>query len=313
MNFDSLRKEIESAEKITIFRHTNPDCDATGSQFGLRTWILDNWPEKQVYALGNEVNRQGTWPENDKASLDFIEDSLAIVVDTANTARVDDARFQKARRILKVDHHPNREPFGDAMFVNDEAAAVCEILTDFFSSQDDLLFSKQAAIYLYKGLLTDTLNYTTNNTTPNTLHAGAQLASKGLELSKISHEIFDNSIQGFEFTGYVISHTQIIDQKMAYVVIPEADHKSYGFDASQARSFVGKLGNVRDFEVWAVFNQRSDEKGNLIYDGSLRSKTNPINDIAEKFGGGGHKCAAGVKNLTENDFQKILSLLKTRI
>lgn len=313
MDYDALRKEIENAEYITIFRHTNPDCDATGSQFALQNWIKDNWNTKHVYALGKENNTQGVWPKNDVVSDAIIQKSLAIVCDTANTARIDDTRYAQASRILKVDHHPNREPFGDVMFVNDHAAAVCEILTEFFASQSDLIFSKKTAEFLYKGLLTDTLNYTTNNTTPNTLECGAILASKGLDLSSISHEVFDHSIQGFRFTGYVISHTKMIGEHMAYVLIPTQDHEAYGLDAGQARSYVGKLGNVRDFHVWAVFNQRTNENGTIVYDGSLRSKKTPINDIAEKFGGGGHPCAAGVKNLSEEEFQEILRLLVARI
>ena len=51
MGFDRLLQQIENAKIITIFRHTNPDCDALGSQFGLKNWIQDNYPDKQVYAL----------------------------------------------------------------------------------------------------------------------------------------------------------------------------------------------------------------------------------------------------------------------
>ena len=313
MDHSALRNEIENADFITIYRHENPDCDATGSQFALKNWICENWENKQVYALGKDVNTQGIWPTNDSVDEALIQKSIAIVLDTANTARIDDMRYTQAKKIIKIDHHPNREPFGDDMLINDHAAATCEILTDFFASQSDLVFSQKTAEYLYKGILTDTLNYTTNNTTPHTLQCGAMLASKGLNLSEISHEVFDNSIRGFQFTGYIISHVQILDEHMAYVIVPKKDHEAYGFDAGQARSFVGKLGNVRDFHVWAVFNQRKDENGNLIYDGSLRSKKNPINDIAEKYGGGGHPCAAGVKNLSATDLEEILCLLKARI
>ena len=59
--------------------------------------------------------------------------------------------------------------------------------------------------------------------------------------------------------------------------------------------------------------QKKNASGKTLYDGSLRSKKNRINDIAEKFGGGGHACAAGVKNLTQENMTNILNLLRKRI
>ena len=57
--FDGLLDEIKYSDVITIFRHVRPDCDAVGSQFGLKSWLNDNFPEKKVYALGNEYCQQG--------------------------------------------------------------------------------------------------------------------------------------------------------------------------------------------------------------------------------------------------------------
>ena len=311
MKFDGLLSTIESFEIITIFRHENPDCDACGSQFGLKTWIKDNYPDKQVYVCGEQVCDQADWPENDVVSLETIQNSLAIVVDCANAPRVDDQRFSEAKMVVKIDHHPDKEPFGDKVYVDDTAAAVCEILPFFFYENKDKVFSKETAEFLYRGLLTDSLNYTTSNTTSRTLEAGGILASKGLNLSKISHDVFDNSIHGYEFNGYIIEHTKVIDKHFAYVVIPEKDYKSYGFDASKARSFVGRLGNVKEFNVWAVFTEKTVD-GEILYDGSLRAKETTINDIAERFHGGGHACAAGVKNLNHENLALILDLLKER-
>ena len=101
MTFERLLQHIQNAQIITIFRHTNPDCDAVGAQFGLKNWIQDNWPEKKVYALGYDHPNQGVWPESDSVEDEVIAQSLAIVVDTANRERVDDQRFEKARLIFK--------------------------------------------------------------------------------------------------------------------------------------------------------------------------------------------------------------------
>ena len=263
-------------------------------------------------AVSMSMNTDGArrWAQLTKQNIGR---SIAIVLDTANKQRVDDERFAQALKVIKVDHHPDREPFGDICLINDSAAATCEILTFFFDTYKEYVFSQKTAEYLYRGLLTDSLNYTTNNTTQETLKAGGILASTGLDLSKISHDVFDNSIRGFKFTGYIISHTEVLDNAFAYVIIDEETYTSYGLNASDARSFVGKLSNVRDFSVYAVFTTKKDASGKTLYDGSLRSKKNRINDIAEKFGGGGHACAAGVKNLTQENMTNILNLLRKRI
>lgn len=312
MEFNGLLDIIESNDIITIFRHENPDCDACGSQFGLQNWIHENYPNKHVYVLGNQSCNQAEWPKNDIVSEQTINNSLAFVVDCANAPRVDDQRFLNAKQIVKIDHHPDREPYGDSKYVDDSAAAVCQILTFFFHENKNKIFSQKTAEYLYRGLLTDSLNYTTSNTTPQTLEAGGILASKGLDLSKISHDVFDNSVNGYQFTGYIISHTNVVQDHFAYVIIPEKDYLNYGFDASQARSFVGKLGNVKNFDIWAIFTEKTVD-GTVLYDGSLRAKQTQINDIAEKYHGGGHMCAAGVKNLSHENLNEIIQLLCERL
>ncbi|NCB33958.1 MAG: bifunctional oligoribonuclease/PAP phosphatase NrnA, partial [Erysipelotrichia bacterium] len=168
MDFTGLLNEIESHDRICLFRHEYPDCDAVGSQFGLKHWLQDNYPEKTVYALGFETCSQGSWPESDQVDESTIQNSLAIVLDTSNLARVDDMRCSEASRIIKIDHHPNREPFGALNFVYESAAATCEILASFMQNTGKII-SIETANRLYCGLLTDTLCFRTSNTTAHTL------------------------------------------------------------------------------------------------------------------------------------------------
>ena len=67
------------------------------------------------------------------------------------------------------------------------------------------------------------------------------------------------------------------------------------------------MGNIKEFEIWAIFNQRIDANNNIIYDGSIRSKYVPINQIASRYNGGGHPNASGVKGLSKIDLENILN------
>ena len=312
MTFERLLQHIQNAQIITIFRHTNPDCDAVGAQFGLKNWIQDNWPEKKVYALGYDHPNQGVWPESDSVEDEVIAQSLAIVVDTANRERVDDQRFEKARLIFKVDHHPDRSPYGNDQIVDENAAATCQILADFIASSKKSTVSKKTAEYLYAGMLTDTLNFTTSNTTADSLRAAGFLCSHGVDIPALSRTLFDRSLNGFRFSAWIRSNVNILDDHLGYVIVPCSIMEDYGMSASKARSFVDEYGHVKEFEAWCVFTEKMTEKG-LLYDGSLRSKTVRINDIAEQYHGGGHVNASGVKNLNKEQVEKILYLINRRI
>ncbi len=307
MNFAGLTEKIENSEIITIFRHVHPDCDALGSQFGLREWIRDNYPGKQVYAIGTETCSQGRFPASDEVSDEVIAQSLAIVTDTAGLNRVDDRRAMLARDMVKIDHHPNLEPYGNPCIVNDKAAAACEIVTEYLRSMPESKVSLQTAEYLYQGLLTDTLRFSTSNTTSDTLMNAAYLASSGVDIPVINRVLFDRSVEEFQFAGMIRSSVKMADPHTAYVILTCEKLRKWNMSASDARNYVSELGSVREFSTWAIFTET--EPG--IYAASLRSKTAAVNEIAVQYRGGGHKNAAGIKNLSRHDVEEIIEKLKT--
>lgn len=314
MNFDILLGSIASYDRIAIFRHVRPDCDAFGAQFGLKSWLQENFKEKDVRALGIERTPQGNWPELDTANDEWLQGCLAIVVDTANKERVDDQRFVLADLVIKVDHHPNRDPFADFNLVYDESAATCEILTCLMKQESETRHvSKTTAEFLYKGLLTDTLSYKTSNTTAHTLEMGAFLASHGIDIPALNRELFERSLAQFQFATYIQSNYKLLDGHIAFVILTKETLEEWNLTDAQARNAINVLGGVKEFEAWCMFTEKEGENGEQLFDGSLRSKIVTINDIAEQFNGGGHKNASGVKNLTEEDVVTLLNCINTRI
>lgn len=303
------RQEIvslfEQYDVITVFRHTHPDCDAVGSQFGLKQWLNENYPEKQVYALGDERCSQGIFPPNDAVTDELICKSLAVVLDSATAERTDDQRFLQAAYILRIDHHPVSDDFGSAMYIFPEAAATCELLTEIFAEQTDKQFSSVTAGYLYKGLLTDTLCFRTSNTTGRTLAAAAVLANKGIDIPGINRELFDQSLSSFQFASFVRSRLEIPYPWFGSVLITLEDQKNWNIDSSEAKTYIDEIGHISDLQAWVLFVERQQEHG-IVYDGSLRSKSIPVNGIASVYRGGGHKNAAGVKGLSKDEYLQIL-------
>ena len=127
---------LDRYDSICIFRHTNPDGDALGSQFGLKQWIIDNFPNKKVYALGLETGNYECYKQMDEANDEIVASSLAIAVDCANLARVDDQRITSCKEILKIDHHPNEDQYGNDNIVDTSSAACCQLLVELSGKVD---------------------------------------------------------------------------------------------------------------------------------------------------------------------------------
>lgn len=295
---------VHDFDIITIFRHQIADHDALGSQFALKEYLQTIYPDKKIYALGNSVGACAKlFPQIDECSDEEVKNSIAIVLDSANTNRVDDERFKTAKCVVKIDHHIVVEEYGDYALVDIKAAATCEILTFLFKEMGNKI-TPLCAKYLYYGLTADSLNFTTTNTTSNTLLAGAYLVECGVNPSEVRRDTSGMSRKEFEYLNYIRSHVQV-HGKVAYTIIDRDVYEKFGLSYTQAKEKVFALADVDDFEVWCLFSE-DEVKTEKVYNGSLRSKLVPINKVANLYGGGGHKNACGVKNLT---FDKIKELV----
>ena len=184
MNTDILFELVEQYDIITIYRHVSPDADALGAQFGLKQWIQETYPQKQVYALGRDAgSKQSLFPQMDVVPDETVAASLAIILDTANGARVDDDRWSKAARTLKIDHHIVVESFADVEVVEDLFGATCEMLAYMFE-QKQLRLSATCAQYLYGGIIADTLRFSIATIKPRTLRTAAYLLEMGVDVKK---------------------------------------------------------------------------------------------------------------------------------
>lgn len=305
MDYKPLLNLIKEYDTITLFRHSRPDCDAVGSQLGLATFIRDNFPGKRVYVCGME--KSNVYPVLDNVSDVQIKESLAIVLDTANRERIDDQRCLSADRIVKIDHHPVVDEYGYLRFENVKAAACAEIITMMLSDAvfENYVISKECATYLYSGLVSDTLKFSTTSTSAETLKAASILTSKDIDIYEINNILFSRSFERYRFITYMRNKIEY-SNGLATVIFKSDEYADYNIDASTARNYISELGSVTEFKIWAIFTQ--NEEG--TYDGSLRSQKGYIvNKTAEKYHGGGHQNAAGVKNLTEADLKQIISEL----
>lgn len=310
MNFNQFFETIERYSTIAIFRHVSPDGDALGSQYGLKLWIESNYPDKKVVALGKRHFERSFFPPSDQIEDHELKDALAIICDTANRERVDDERFSQCREVMKIDHHPVCDAYGDYSFVEDKASATCEILTEILMNSSKKC-PQEAASYLYAGLIADTQQFSIPSVTAKTLRCAAFLSELGVDIAKCNQRMFSSTLNDFKYEAVIKNNCQIIDGRLAYSIMEQSDYEQFGLGFQKAKEKVFALSRVEEFEIWVLFTQNPEENG--LFNGSIRSKSTVINDIAAKFNGGGHAFASGVKRLTYSDIQDLLGLLNARL
>ncbi|HDP4495624.1 TPA: pApA hydrolase Pde2, partial [Staphylococcus aureus] len=115
---NEIMKCIEYNDTIIIHRHVRPDPDAYGSQLGLKYYIQQKFPQKQVFAVGEAESSLSFIGELDNIDDKTYQDALVIVCDTANAPRIDDERYSTGRKLIKIDHHPAVDQYGDINLVN---------------------------------------------------------------------------------------------------------------------------------------------------------------------------------------------------
>ena len=299
-------KTIEQYDSIVLFRHEYPDMDAIGSQLGLKEIIQDAYPEKNVYALGgmSDVARHFT-KKMDEATDEQIAASLAIITDTSNASRVDDQRYKLAKASIRIDHHIKTETFCDMEVVDEKATAACEIIA-LALRHANIRISKKAAQLLYSGLVADNIRFTITTVRPQTFLAASYLMEMGVDVLKCEQDNFASTYADYQYETKVRNKVRRIGNCLYAIMEPE-DYLPLTF--SQAKEKVYVLSGVQGIQVWALFTRMGD---GIHYSASLRSKTYMVRDIAAQFGGGGHVCASGIKNLTKEQVLEIIQLLEKR-
>ena len=293
--FHDILTAIESYDSIAIYRHANPDGDAFGAQFGMKQWILDHYPTKQVVAIGIDNDMHDYFPTcQAEVTLDWAN-TLALVLDCANVARLDNAdHLFECGKIVKIDHHPNVESFGNPCYVDTTSAATCQILVELFASSG-LGMSKQVATYLAFGIVTDSVNFAAAYTSTKTFNAFALCLQQGIdhvELFKVTSQLPFHQYQAITFMRNHIC----VENGVAYCILDYDHVKDAGFSMDEIKDHVNVMKGIRDVEAWAMFHQL--ETG--TYRVSLRSYRANINQVAIKHNGGGHLQASGC-NASDND------------
>src|SRR5690625_3118515 len=158
MSKQSIINYIKKFDRIIIHRHVRPDPDAYGSQAGLKEIIQTSFPDKEVSIVGEEDPYLHFLVRMDEISDEDYKDALVIVCDTANTSRISDERYTLAKSLIKIDHHPNDDPYGDVLWIDTNASSTSEMIYKLYleAKADGFQMNDEAARLIYAGIVGDT-------------------------------------------------------------------------------------------------------------------------------------------------------------
>lgn len=312
---------IKKVQTIVIISHVGPDGDTLGSALGLSlalkqfshlqkidTVILGKLPE--VYEFLPEVKSFKT--TNDESLLDKYD--LAISVDCAAEDRMTDALslFKKARLSVNIDHHRTNKKFGQINIIDGKASSVGEMLVEIIE-QIDCKITKDIALCLYVSILTDTGGFKFENTTPKTLTACAKLLEKGIKPDEIFKKCYEQKpLNMILLQAFVINEAKFEENdKIAYALISKKTIDKFGSQESYTEGISETLRQAKSIEISMVLRELQKGKTKI----SLRSKNIDICKIAEFFGGGGHRLAAGciIEKTPEEAIKEILPIAKKQL
>ncbi|QMS84982.1 DHH family phosphoesterase [Candidatus Xianfuyuplasma coldseepsis] len=279
---------IEKYDRIIIHRHKNPDGDAYGAQLGLKRLIELNYPDKDVYAVG-DTNNFVFLGDMDIITDEVYHGALAIIVDVCVTSLISDDRYTLAEEVLVIDHHLNQPDFTCEAVIESSRIACSELITHEMMERE-FQFDHLAATRLLTGIVTDSGRFRYPSTGPETLEMAAYLIRQGADMNWIYKQLYTEELNFKKLRGYFIEHFQLTEHKVAYMMNTKDLKDKFGVSTFVvSRAMVNQMSNIEGVDIWSNFTE--DDDGSILVE--LRSANDSIVHIARKYGGGGHARACG--------------------
>lgn len=299
---------IEKYEKIIIHRHIRPDPDAYGSQIGLKELILENYPNKEVYAAGEHEESLAYLASPDQVTESMYTDALVIVTDTGNTERIDGEFYTQGALLMKIDHHPDVDPYGDVKWVDTGASSTSEMITSLFEygkKERKWKMPTDAARLLFAGIVGDTGRFMYPSATVKTFERASELIKHDFNREQLFAGMYEVERKVLHLQGYIYQNFEMDENGAAFIKLDSETLKKFDIMPSETSQLVATLGEVKGIRAWVIL---IEEENQIRV--RLRSKGIVINGLASEYNGGGHPLASGATVSTWEEADELVEKLK---
>ena len=302
-----ILQKIKEYDRIFLFRHIRHDGDCMGATKGFKTILQKSFPEKQIYLIQDEHVEYLAFMGEDDAPVaeDLYRDALGIVLDTGSKARISNKNYALCRELIKIDHHIPLEDYGHINWVEEERSSCCEMIVDFYNTfPQELVLDREAATYLYTGMVTDSGRFKYSGVNGETMRCAGTLLDVGVDTDTLFARLYLEAFEYLKFKAHIYNKMQVTENGVAYIFIDKAMQEQFGLSLEQASACVGNLDSIRGCICWMAFIENGDAEGSIRV--RLRSRFVHINSLAEQYRGGGHACASGATVYGQQEMAELL-------
>ncbi len=303
----TILNKIKEYDRIILFRHFRPDGDAVGSTKGLQRILQLSFPQKDILLINDDYSEYLHFlgGEDGPIADESYADALGIVLDTATLKRVSNQKCTLCKELIKIDHHIPVEDYGHYNWVEEHRSSACELVVKFYDTfKDQLKIDKEAATYLYTGMVTDSGRFQFSSVSGDTMRYAGILLDQKLDTDVIFAHLQLKDFEELKFKSHVYKKMKITENGVAWVYIDRAMQEKFNLSGETASTAVGFMDAIKGALCWIAFidSQEGDE-----IRVRLRSRFCPINTVAENFRGGGHACACGATLLAKKEMKQLLA------
>lgn len=293
-----LNHALSEAKTVAIGGHVRPDGDCVGSCLGLYQYIQNNYPEITVDVYLEEIPDSFHMIEATKEIKHEVQENkkydLFIALDCGDAARLgfSECLFQNANATLCVDHHISNMAFADENYIVPDASSTSELI---YRLLDKERITTEIAECLYLGIVHDTGVFQYSCTAPETMEAAADLMRKNIRANEIIDKTFyEKTFAQNKILGRALTDSSLLlEGKAITACITKDMMEEQGVRPKDLEGIVSQLRVTKDVEVAIFLYETGDDE----YKVSLRATGTTdidVSKVAQCFGGGGHKKAAGV-------------------
>ena len=284
---------IKAAETVLVVGHVRPDGDCVGSVMAMRHFCERLGKKADAVCDSDKPAAYAFLPDYEYfCAPRYQKYDLFISVDCATESRLGcyRAMLSTAKNSINIDHHATNPEYCNINYVVGDACSTCYLLYDLFKEVEGLIDSDSAAM-LYTGLSTDTGHFMHSNTTEEVFRAAAELCKYGIDVVKLNRGLYcNNPFSKVKLTaralGGIILHE---DGKIALMNISLKDLQECGCTSEDTE---GLINNASAISGVRIAISMCEQPGS-VFRVSFRSVSADVAAAAAKFGGGGHKLAAG--------------------
>lgn len=314
MNSENMKKILEKIKeygKIIIFRHKRPDGDCVGSTKGFQRILQLTYPEKEILLINSDYADYTAFLGGEDTDIpdEAYADALGIVIDTATKERISNPKYALCRELIKIDHHIPIQSYADYEWVEEERSSACEMIAKFYDVfSDELKIDKTAAEYIYTGMVTDSVRFRFRSVSGDTMRLAGMLLDMGIDIDTIYANLYMKDFGELKFHAYVNNKIGITENGVAYIFVDKKMQEKFSLTYEEASNSVSYMDSIKGSLIWIAFIEGDGE-----IRVRLRSRFVTVNQIAEKWGGGGHDCACGATLKAKKEIKTLLAEADERL